>query len=137
MSWIIQNLLRNRVKIKTSPDIESDDYNDLLLLEAKIADLYTAGLLSDYDIELIELISDGKPISDRTVKSIGRVRQSVSKDFRSLCDRLSFYIGGEFTDVGYLEKFRKKYNLSDEQIKKAEKYMKGRYRFRISRKHNK
>jgi len=137
MSWIVQNLLRDRTKIKTSPDIDSDIYNDLLILESKIKDLSNSGLVDEYDLELVDFVSDGKPFSENTIEHLGRVRQSVSKDFKELCRKIAFYVGGEFTDEGYLAKMKRKYKLSDKQIELARDYMKGKYRFRISRKQDK
>lgn len=132
MSWLVQSLLRNKVKIKTSPDLESDEYNDLLIIEKKVESLANEGILSEKELTLLLYISDGKSLVDSQME-FGKNRWDLAKDFSSICTKIAFYAGGYFTDEGYISYMTDKYKLNDEQIKKLEIYMKGKYKNKLIR----
>lgn len=131
MSWIVQSLLNNRVVIKEQNEIESDEYNDLLLIEKKIDSLKRDGLLSDEELETISEATGDTPgfYSKSRVK-----RETLQRKFTAICDRLAFYLGGYFTDEGYLDYMRKKYRLDEEQLEVLRTYMKSVYKHKIIRK---
>lgn len=133
MSWIVQNLLKNKTRIRAEGNIDSDEFVDLITVENKIKHLKKAGVLSDYDMDILEYVSDGKPIS-LSKDEIGKIRQVVSKDFNELCTRIAYYLGGYFTDEGYVNYMRKKYNLNENEIQTMNSYMQGKYRYKIMRK---
>jgi len=133
MSWIIQTLLRNRVEIRSKQNIESDEYSDLMLIEAKVEELYKDGFLSDIDMTIINLVSDGKHIIDME-GTIGKDRVTISKTFVQICDRLAYFLGGYFTDDGFLENMKEDYKLSDDEIEKMRLYMNSRYKHKLMRK---
>lgn len=136
MSWYIQTLLKNKLEIKSKTDLESDEYNDLLVIEKKIEDLHNAEIVSDSEILLIKYVEDGKPMA-HSKKGFGKNRISLTKDFENLCKKIAFYVGGYFTDDGYIEYMRTKYNLTDEEIKRGIDYMKSKYKNKLIRKINK
>lgn len=133
MSWLVQNLLRDRTKIHTSPDLESDDYNDLIVVEKRIQQLFESGILSEKEMELIEYVSDGKSLSN-SKEHFGKHRISTFKQFRNLCNKIAFYLGGYFTDDGYIAYMKEKYDLSDEQVRKMIKYMTNKFKYKLMRK---
>lgn len=135
MSWITQHLLRNSVSIKSSPDIESDEYNNLLVIESKINALHDSGFLSDIDLWIIELMADGKPIKNLEAE-VGKNRITISKTFIQICDRISYLLGGYFTDDGFLDNMRESYNLDDAQIEKLKEYMSGKFKNKLMKKNN-
>lgn len=136
MAWYLQILLKNKVEIKSKSDINSDEYNDLIVVEKKIEDLYNAGIVSKNELSLIDYMEDGKPIVN-SKKSFGKNRMSVAKDFRNLCSKIAFYIGGIFTDEGYIDYMKTKYNLTDEQVIKMRDYMESKYKNKLMRKQKK
>jgi hypothetical protein len=133
VAWYIQILLRNKEEIRSRLDLESDEYNDLLVIEKKIEGLHNAGIISDKEMQLIEYIEDGKSLSN-SKKKFGRNRISIARDFRHLCDKIAFYVGGQFTDEGYAEYMRTKYNLTEEQIDTLLDYMKSKYKNKLLKK---
>lgn len=135
MSWYVETLLRNSLEIRTRADIEADDYNDLLILESKIQSLHNEDIISDQEVLLIQYIEDGKPIIN-SKKDFGKNRLSLAKDINRLSDKLAFYLGGYFTDDGYINYMTIKYNLNEKQILKLESYMKSRYKNKLIRKTN-
>jgi len=133
MGWIVQHILRNKVSIKTTQDIESDEYNNLLIIESKIKELHSEGFLSDIDVYILDLVSDGRPIKDLEVL-IDKSRKTISITFIQLCDRISYFLGGYFTDEGFLDSMKESYKLSDEQISEIKKHIAGKFKHKLMRK---
>ena len=139
---MIEILLKNRTKIRSEVlelddnnllDLESnDEFNDLILIEKKIEELYKDELLSDFDIEVIDYMSDGKPLSE-SKEYLGKGKQSISKHFSSICKRIGYFLGGHFTDEGFINEIAKNKNLTKEQIDKARKFMSSSYKYNIKR----
>ena len=133
MSWIIQSLLRSSVELKSASDINSDEFNDLMIIEKKIEGLYKDGIISDQEMLLINYIEDGKPMVN-SKEDFGKNRISISKDIVNLCNKIAFYVGGYFTDEGFMDYMKTKHNLTDDQIEKGIGYMSGRYKNKLIRK---
>ena len=132
ISWIVQYLIRNKVKIRTSQNIDSDELDDLLVVEGKIKDLCKDGLLSDMDIYIIDLVSDGRPLRELE-KSVDKNRVTISRVFLQICDRISYFLGGYFTDEGFLDNMKKSYKLSDEEVEELKLYMSGKFKHQLMR----
>ena len=132
ISWIVQYLIRNKVKIRTSQNIDSDELDDLLVVEGKIKDLCKDGLLSDMDIYIIDLVSDGRPLRELE-KSVDKNRVTISRVFLQICDRISYFLGGYFTDEGFLDNMKKNYKLSDEEVEELKLYMSGKFKHQLMR----
>jgi hypothetical protein len=132
MSWIVQHLIMQTEEIKVNPDIESDDFNNLLIIEKKIDELYNKNLLSNSDLKLINCMASGKIFEDAS-KILGISSALASKRFNDVCQKISFSLGGLFTDDGYLDYLKDSYNLTDEQIDKVIDYIHSKYRHKIIR----
>lgn len=133
MSWIIQSLLRSSVELKSLSDINSDEFNDLMIIEKKIKNLYKEGVISDEELALIAYVEDGKPMVD-SKNGFGKNRISLSKDFVNLCNKIAFYVGGYFTDDGYVSYMKTKYHLTDDEVNQMVDYMKSKYKNKLIRK---
>jgi hypothetical protein len=131
MSWIIQSLLNNKNYIREKNDIESDQFNDLILVEKTIEELSKKGLLSTTDLDIIaEMSGDvsgflGKPKSQR---------ETENKKYSSICDRIAFYMGGYFTDEGYLAYMKTKHRLTEDQVETMRNYIASPFKHKIARK---
>lgn len=130
MSWIVQNLLNSKVRIHSVGDIDSDEFNDLMVIEKAISDLSQTGTLSDQDLLIINSASEGG-FASRVSKSIGINRNTLSKSYNKICERIAFYLGGYFTDEGYLGYMKKKYKLSDEQVEELRDFMKSKFKYKL------
>ncbi len=134
MSWLVQTLLRNSIRIKGKHDLDADEYNDLLVIESKVKSLHEDNIISDEEIRLIGYVEDGKPLLN-SKQGYGKNRLVVARDFSELCSKIAFYAGGYFTDDGYVDYMRKKYpNLTDDNIDDMLAYMKSRYKNTLIRK---
>lgn len=136
MSWIVQHLLKNKDIIKETCDLESDEYNNLLVVESKIAELSKGGFLSDVDLWIIDLVSDGRPIRHLET-DIGKNRITLSRTFVQICERISYFLGGYFTDDGFLENMKDEYKINDEDISKLREYMTGKFKHKLMKKNQK
>jgi|WetSurSiteA1Bulk_404760.scaffolds.fasta_scaffold07284_6 hypothetical protein len=135
-SWYVKTLIQNKETIKRNIykesagkiessytiDFEDMDYNNLLLIETLIEKLIQSNSISDREIVVLNQILAGNSIA-MIEKSLGISRITLTKILDDLCDRVAFILGGEFTNEGYLEYMREKYNLTEEQITKARDYM--------------
>lgn len=127
MSWIVESLLKNKLLIKETLDIESDELNNLLTVEAEINKLYKESFLSDFDMLILELVSEGMPIKEME-DSIGLGRVTISATFIQICDRISFFLGGYFTDEGFLDNMKADYKLGDEEIEKIRGHIQSKFK---------
>jgi hypothetical protein len=132
MSWIIQTILRNREVIRTRQDIESDEFNNLLTIESKIDELYKEGFLSDIDLCIINLVADGRSISELEGR-IGKSRITISKTFIQLCERIAYFLGDYFTDEGFLNNMKDDYKLSEDDLDRLRVHMSGKFKHKLMR----
>lgn len=133
MSWIVEHLLKNRVSIRTESDIDSDEFNNLIVVERKIEDLRASDLLTDLDMLIIEAVGDGKPLKELE-EVIGRDKITISKSFVQVCERIGFSLGGYFTDDGFLSNLRDTYNLTPNQVSHIISHMKGKFKHKLMKK---
>lgn len=138
MSWIVQTILNNRNNTRFKAfkefDIESDEYNDLITVENAIKDLSSMGKLSSRDVEILFMTGSGETINMLASREKGKRDWSLSRKYKDLCNRLAFYLGGYFTDEGYLDHMKSKYNLTDDAINALRQFINSNLKHRIKRK---
>lgn len=150
MSWTVKTLLRDRYKIRSRImqkqelnlnfgftndeyedilddrsfilDLEDDDYNDLLLVEKKINDLHVLGILSDLEVRVLTLYSEGATFGD-IEKDVELSRNSIIKCLNQACNKIAFSLGDTFTNKGLAVFISEKYELTPEEIKKLEDFI--------------
>lgn len=132
MGWVVETILRNRERLRIEQDIESDEFNDLIVIEGKIEELYNEGFLSDVDMVIINHVADGVPIADLE-EVIGKGRLTISKSFTQICERLSYFLGGYFTDEGFLDNMKETYRLSDTNLDTLRAHINSRFKHKLMR----
>lgn len=150
MSWIVQSLWNDRERIKHStrkevvtvyefypgsgtdepvnddtasyddPCIESEEFNDLLIVEKAVDELKELGLLSPSDLDVLNDNRDS--FRTRNQKYV------FDKRFSYVCERIAYYLGGYFTDDGYISYLTKKHKLSPKQVETVRAYMKSQFK---------
>lgn len=132
MSWIVQRLLMETARIKEAHDFDSDDYNNLLIIEKKIQAMKANNMFSDQELQILDLIRDGYLFGDIESRiSLGRF--TVSKIYKNVCERISFSLGGEFTDGGFVKEVAEKNKLSPEEQAKLARFMDSNLRHKVLR----
>lgn len=114
MSWIIGQYLRELPYIKEGGNIESDTYNNALLIEKTINDMAKKGLLTDFEKDVIISIVEGFNFSEIS-RLLNADRQRVSNTFKAVTDRIAYILGGEFTDAAFIEQMRAE-GISEQDI---------------------
>lgn len=117
MSWIVKNLILDSSEIRTMLNKESDMYLLLLSLETKILDLCSKKIFSSDDVEFLILMSNYKKASV-VAKMLDINYATVVNRLRKLSETLSFYLGDEYTDYGYVAYLTQKHRLTEEQVNK-------------------
>lgn len=139
MSWVVSHLIRNRNIIKSNQsnnsNFDDDDYNNLIILESKIKSLHQHEILSDFDLIILDSVNDN--VLHDKLKSVIKDRHTLSNSFSQICKKIGFYLGGYFTDEGFLENMRINYKLNDNQLSELRSYMTGKFRNKLKRKNNK
>lgn len=136
MSWIVARLLMETVKLKEHPDFESDDYNNLLVIEQKIESMKRSNLLEKDEEQILSLIREGYLFGD-IGEMIGMGTETVSKTYRAVCGRIAYSLGGEFTDEGYLQAVAKNRHLSEEQVSILKNFINSSLRHKVLRRPSK
>lgn len=102
------------------PFIEDEQFNDLLAIEKAIDDLKKLCLLSPSDLKILYSYKE-----DYYTK---KQKEVYARKLYYLCDRIAYYLGGYFTDEGYINYLTRKYNLTGEQIRVLREYIKSEFK---------
>ncbi len=119
-----------------SVDFDSDWYEDLLIVKSKINELVKAGLVTKEELKILDIILSNKSFS-KIERENNISRKTLTMKFKKLCAKIAYYLGGHFTDDGYLNYMKEKYKLTDEQINKARDFMNGNFRYCETRNYGK
>ena len=131
MSWIVQSYLNSRDTIRSNADINSDSFNDLIIIEKAIETLQKMGALTEDDLYVIGITVDGYNKIDKPTRV---ERHTLAKRRAIVCDRIAYYLGGYFTDEGYLDYIQKKYKFDADKMTALRAFIKSRNKHRIIRK---
>lgn len=115
MSWIIGEYLKELPYIMEEPDINSDVYNNALIIQKTINDMGKKGLLTDFEKHVIMSIVEGFNFSE-IARSQNVDRQRVSNTYKEVTDRIAFILGGEFTDAALMEHARGIEEISEQDV---------------------
>lgn len=109
---------------------DDDTYNDLLLVEKKIKDLHQRKILTDLDIDILNEFSFN-PFINSLEERLSIPRITLSKRFTVICNIISLHMGGLFTNRGYLNYMKDKYNLDEDQLNILRQYIKSNLKHKL------
>lgn len=101
MSRLVQEYLRRFVDFRYVDDPEDLNYNNLLSIENCIIKLYKAKKITDLELKIIQHICIGYNYLEIS-RLLNISRKKVSDTFKEVCDRISYVLGDDFSDI-YLE----------------------------------
>ena len=132
MSYLVEDLVLRSEDIRATRDFESDDYNDLLIVERCIKVLLKSKRLSEREVRILQLFSIYR--SNEVVSNkLHSHRRSVFRVFKHACDKIAFELGDYFTDEGLIDRIAIKYNLSEEEVSRLRSFIKSEFRHLILR----
>jgi len=117
MSWIIGEYLRQLPYIKERADINSDTYNNAIMIEKTLDDMLKNELITQQENDVIWSVIAGYSYSE-IARLLSIHRLTVSQIFKDVTDRISYILGGELTDSAFIEKIQTIEALSEEDISK-------------------
>ena len=117
MSWIIGEYLRQLPYIKERADINSDTYNNAIMIEKTLDDMLEKELITQQESDVIWSVSAGYSYSE-IARLLNIHRLTVSQIFKDVTDRISYILGGELTDSAFIEKIQTIEALSEKDISK-------------------
>ena len=126
MAWFIERLLTNSVKLH-SHKRDSEMLGYLLTLEVTIKELKKNDLFTFEEEELIEDLKKSKTITQLS-KELGLSRVTTAKKIDILTDKLSMYLGGIYTDEGYLSYMQWRYKLTLVEVRALKEKITGNYK---------
>lgn len=132
MSWLVETTLLTKEEIRANFSPDSEEYFTLLAIENKIDELKNSGILDNEDLIIINKVIEGGSYTSLE-PSMDMSRPTIAKKFRSACYKISYALGGEFTDEGFLQKLAETYGLTSIQCETIRKYMQGNLRHKIRR----
>ena len=103
-----------------------------MIIEKVIGTLNQRGLLTPKENQVLQLRSEGYSFSEIGVL-LGMGRITVSVLFGMTCQKISYILGGYFTDDGYLDYLMDKYHFSNEMMIKIDNYIHSAQRHRMKR----
>ncbi|KKN45701.1 hypothetical protein LCGC14_0680190 [marine sediment metagenome] len=107
MSLLVEEYIRSLFMILEEGKLESDVYSNALSISYLIKKLQGDGNLSQFDIDVLNDIAGGYSYSE-VARRLGVSRQRITTSFKESCNRISFILGGSFTDAGFIDKFKKR-----------------------------
>ena len=102
-----------------------DLHSDLLDVERTYNELYLKKIITKDEIMSLNSILSGNYLKENR-----GTRQTTIKNFSSLCSKIAYKLGSYFTNDGYIEYLRNKYNLTLNQVNKIYQYIGSKYRLR-------
>lgn len=108
------------------PFIESDSFNDLLVIEKAVNELKELNLLNQDDLDIL--------YNTENVDRTRNQKYAFDKKFSYICERVAYYLGGYFTDEGYINYLARKYKLTEDQIEILKGYMRSQFKNKTLRK---
>ena len=132
MSWLVETLLINRDMIRSTYELDSDYYLSLLTVEQRFDELVKKGNINSFESGVINFVLSGLSFT-KLSKILGMSRLTISKHFTLACAKISYSLGGEFTDEGYIQFMKDKYKLSFEQCEILKSYMTSHLRHKLRR----
>ncbi len=108
----------------------ADSYDDLLFVEIKIDELVLSGIIDEIELKILNMVIESNTFKT-VAKDLNLSHITVAKYFHKTCSKIAFYLGGRWTDVGYIEYMKDKYNLDETQMERMVKYMVSEYKHRL------
>lgn len=110
----------DRLSIRASPDIESDSFSDLLVVEKAIEHLFYTGVLDEVETKILYAVGENP-----TWQEVGEVvdldRNQCAKIFHRVCEIIGKYLGGDFDDEEMIDRLAQEHPINKNEIRQKMK----------------
>lgn len=106
MSMLIEEYIRSLYMILGTGNIEDESYNNALSIQHTIKKLYERKYISFFDLQVLDAMARGYGYSD-VAKLLNADRKRITASFRKSCNKISYFLGDDFTDQGFIQKYKK------------------------------
>lgn len=115
MAWFVEELFLHRELIRLKGNVESEEFFDLLTVEA-----------------VLDMLTDTKQLTSRQRKNFDKYPLPGNKDMlHYVCDKIATVLGDKFTDEGYLEYLCTMYSLNECQLNMLRQYMRSSLQHKV------
>lgn len=117
----------DKLDVSVTSNLESTSYSDLLTVESKIKELAVNNLLTKRETAIIKAVVAGDSFAELADRlDISKV--TIYSEFKNICGKIAFHLGEHFTDEGYQDYLKDKYDLSEEEVIALDLYMKNKFK---------
>jgi hypothetical protein len=116
MSYVIGEYIRRFPYIYEEANIQSDEYNNAILIKKCIERLDKNGSLTDFEKMILQGIADGYNYAELS-RILNADKQTISDTFEKITDRIAYILGGEFTDASFVNRIPNFSNIPPEHVK--------------------
>lgn len=130
--WKIGIILSMRSHIREGGDLESGLYDDLLSIEMAISEMVQRSMLDERELGYLDALNSSPTLT--YAANICEVQhETFSKVIQATCSRIANFMGGSFTDEGFIAEVVETYNLPDDEIERLRQFIKSRERLSVKR----
>lgn len=115
MSWLIEEYIKQIPYIKERGNIDSDEYNNALIIELTIEKMMKQNLISDFEKDVLWAISVGYNYSE-AARLLDSHRLTISDTINDITDRIAYILGGEFTDSAFMDRIQNIEDISEQDV---------------------
>lgn len=116
MSYVIGEYIKRLPYILENADIESDEYNNILLIQRCISKLTENGTITEFERMLLLGIVDGYNYAELS-RLLNADKQTVATTFERVTDRIAYILGGDFTDASFVNRIPEFLDVPPERIR--------------------
>lgn len=101
MSKVIEEYIKSYPEIDAKGDIDSITFQNMLSIKMAIDYLFDKGSITKDDLQILNGVAYGYTWEDLSnILCISRA--TLAKRFSQICRIISYILGGDFTDLGFL-----------------------------------
>lgn len=116
MSYVVGEYIKRLPYILENADIESDEYNNILLIQRCVARLSENGMITEFERMILLGIADGYNYAELS-RLLNADKQTVATTFEKVTDRIAYILGGDFTDASFVNRIPEFSDVPPERIR--------------------
>ena len=116
MSYVIGEYIKRFPYILEDADINSDEYNNVLLIQKCVSKLIENGSITDFEKMILQGVLDGYNYAELS-RVLNADKQTVANTFERVTDRIAYILGGDFTDASFVNRISQFSNVPPDRVR--------------------